>query len=385
MIPYARQNISEQDIEAVARVLRSDFITQGPVVAQFEAAIAHYCNAQYAIAVSSGTAALHLACLALNVSKGDIVWTSPNTFVASANCALYCGASIDFIDIDPVTYNISIEVLQQKLAIARKNNQLPAVIIAVHFAGQSCDMQAIYKLSQEYGFKIIEDAAHALGADYQNHKIGSCRYSDISIFSLHPAKMITSGEGGLILTNNRTLADKVTLLRTHGISRDRSLMKGEPHGDWYYQQLELGYNYRVSDIQAALGLSQLTRLDEFVARRREIADYYNKQLNTLPVTIPQQNSDCQSSWHLYVIALALDKISKTRKQVFDELRQHNIGVHVHYIPVHTQPYFVNMGFKEQDFPNSISYYQQAITLPVFVDLRNETIDYIIHTLSEIIA
>ncbi len=385
MIPYAKQNISEQDIEAVSRVLRSDFITQGPVVVEFEKAIAQYCDAKYAIAVSSGTAALHLACLALEVGKNDIVWTSPNTFVASANCALYCGAQIDFVDIEPGTYNISIEALEQKLSIARQKGKSPRVVIAVHFSGQSCDMQAIYKLSQEYGFKIIEDAAHALGGEYQNQKIGYCQFSDISIFSLHPAKMITAGEGGLLLTNNKSLIDKATLLRTHGITRDSSLIQGEKHGIWYYQQLELGYNYRITDIQAALGLSQLQRLDEFVSRRRQIAERYNQLLSALPLTIPQQNEACQSSWHLYVIRLQLNKLNKNRKKIFDELRKNNIGVHVHYIPVHTQPFFKNMGFKEQDFPESIAYYQQAITLPMYVDLSDEMVDYIASTLSEILA
>ncbi len=385
MIPYAKQNISEQDIEAVARVLHSDFITQGPVVVEFEKAIAQYCGAKYAIAASSGTAALHLACLALEVAKNDIVWTSPNTFVASANCALYCGAHIDFIDIDPETYNISIESLKQKLSIARQKGKLPKVVIAVHFSGQSCDMQAIYELSQEYGFKIIEDAAHALGGEYQNHKIGCCQFSDISIFSLHPAKMITAGEGGLLLTNNKSLIDKASLLRTHGITRDSSLMEGDIHGSWYYQQVELGYNYRITDIQAALGLSQLQRLDEFVFRRRQIAERYNQLLSALPLTIPYQNEACQSSWHLYMIRLQLDKLNKNRKEVFNELRENNIGVHVHYIPVHTQPFFKKMGFKEQDFPESVAYYQQAITLPMYVDLSDEMVDYIAATLSEILA
>ncbi len=385
MIPYAKQSISEEDIEAVVQVLRSDFITQGPVVNQFETAIAQYCQAQYAIAVSSGTAALHLACRALGIGQGDIVWTSPNTFVASANCALYCGASIDFIDIDPHTYNISIAVLKQKLETARENDRLPAAIIPVHFAGQSCDMEAIYHLSQEYGFKIIEDAAHALGGEYNNHRIGSCRYSDITIFSLHPAKMITAGEGGLLLTNSSSLAEQAVLLRTHGITRDPSLMEGESHGLWYYQQTELGYNYRITDIQAALGLSQLQRLNEFVSRRSKIAERYNRLLSALPLNIPQQYKSCQSSWHLYVICLQLNKLNKNRKEIFDELRKKNIGVHVHYIPVHTQPFFKNIGFKEQDFPESVAYYQKAITLPIYVDLSDEIVDYIVGTLSEILV
>ena len=385
MIPYAKQSISEEDIEAVVQVLRSDFITQGPVVNEFETAIAQYCQAQYAIAVSSGTAALHLACRALGIGQGDTVWTSPNTFVASANCALYCGATIDFIDIDPHTYNISIAALKQKLETARENDRLPAAIIPVHFAGQSCDMETIYYLSQEYGFKIIEDAAHALGGEYNNDRIGSCRYSDITIFSLHPAKMITAGEGGLLLTNNSSLAEQALLLRTHGITRNPSLMDSESHGLWYYQQIELGYNYRITDIQAALGLSQLKRLDEFVARRREIAAIYNKKLNHLPLTAPLPDKNNQFSWHLYVINLHLDKIARTRKEVFDELRKYNIGVHVHYIPVHIQPWFTSMGFKAEAFPNVMSYYQRAITLPIYVDLSDEEIDYIVHVLSEVLS
>lgn len=385
MIPYAKQNISEQDIEAVARVLRSDFITQGPVVVEFENAIAKYCGVDSALAVSSGTAALHLACLALDVGKNDIVWTSPNTFVASANCALYCGAKIDFVDIDPITYNISIAALKQKLSIAKKNGLLPKVVIAVHFSGQSCDMQAIYELSQEYGFRIIEDAAHALGGEYNKQKIGSCQFSDISVFSLHPAKMITAGEGGLLLTNNKSLLDKAALLRTHGITRDNALMEGDIDGSWYYQQLELGYNYRITDIQAALGLSQLKRLDQFVVRRQKLAALYSQQLKSLPVIIPTQQDNTLSSWHLYVIRLKLDSLSIGRKELFNKLRQHDIGVHVHYIPVHTQPYYQSMGFKAGAFPEAELYYQQAITLPLFFDLSEKQIDYIVKTLKTLLV
>ena len=384
MIPYASQSISEQDIDAVVQVLRSDLITQGPLVAQFEQSIADYCSAQYVTVVCNGTIALHLACLALGVSTEDRVWTSPNTFVASANCALYCGATIDFVDIDADSYNISIDALKIKLQIAEKSGQLPKVLIVVHFSGQSCEMKAIKKLSDQYGFTIIEDAAHALGGEYLDQKIGSCYYSDITIFSLHPAKMITTGEGGVVLTNKPDIAEKIKLLHSHGITKDPQLMSKESEGLWYYQQLELGYNYRLTDFQAALGLSQLQRLDSFVIQRRNLAKRYNSKLISLALTTPWQHPDSRSSWHLYVISLKLDQITKSRKQVFEQLRQAGIGVHVHYIPVHTQPYFQQLGFKKGDFPESEKYYQQAITLPLYVDLTEVQVDYITQKLSEIL-
>ncbi len=384
MIPYAKQSISEQDIEAVAKVLRSDFITQGPVVVQFEQAIAEYCGADYTIAVSHGTAALHLACLALDVGEGDSVWTSPNSFVASANCALYCGAKIDFIDIDPQTYNISMTQLKDKLKLAEQNNTLPKVLIPVHFSGQSCDMQAIKSLSQQYGFSIIEDAAHALGGEYQKTKIGSCHYSDISIMSFHPAKMITSGEGGMLLTNRQDLADSIEQLRSHGITRNPEQMKGASHGSWYYQQLDLGFNYRITDIQAALGLSQLQRLDDFVSQRRALAKHYNEKLQGLALTIPWQHPDTQSSWHLYVICLQLEHLNVGRKQIFDLLRQAGVGVHVHYIPIHTQPFYQEKGFKEGDFPASEAYYATALTLPLFAEMSVEQLDFIVDNLTKIL-
>lgn len=384
MIPYAKQAISEQDIEAVVKVLRSDFITQGPTVPEFEAQIAHYCGAKQAIAVSNGTSALHLACLALDVGPGDYVWTSPNTFVASANCALYCGADIDFVDIDPISYNISIEALKKKLSNAEKKGCLPKVLIPVHFAGQSCEMKAIKELSEQYGFAIIEDAAHALGGSYCGKKIGSCSYSDITVFSLHPAKMITTGEGGIILSNDAELANKAALLRSHGVTRNNDNMTEASHGDWYYQQLQLGFNYRITDIQAALGLSQLQRLDDFADKRCQLVERYNEQLQHLPVITPRQHPDAQSSWHLYVIRLQLKKIAIDRKLVFDQLRHAGIGVHVHYIPVHTQPYYQELGFKQGDFPASESYYQEALTLPLFVELDNDEIDYIVQKLTQIL-
>ncbi len=384
MIPYARQSISEDDIDAVAKVLRSDFITQGPLVNQFEKAIANYCSAQYSIAVSNGTAALHLACLALDVSAGDIVWTSPNTFVASANCALYCGAKIDFVDIDHRTYNLSLDGLKVKLQNAELQGNLPKLLIIVHFAGQSTEMKEVKALSEQYGFAIIEDAAHALGGEYLGQKIGSCLYSDITIFSFHPAKMITTGEGGMVLTNKPELADKIKRLSTHGITKDPKLMADDSQGEWYYQQLELGFNYRITDIQAALGLSQLPRLDEFVKKRRQLAQFYNKQLEGLELTIPWQHPDSNSSWHLYVVRLNLEKTNKDRKIVYDSMRKADIGVHVHYIPVHTQPYYQQLGFKEGDFPESEKYYQEALTLPLYVDLTEQQISYITKNLSEIL-
>jgi len=386
MIPYARQSISEQDIEAVNKVLRSDFLTQGTVNAQFEAAIAAYCHAEYAVAVSHGTAALHLACLALDVGVGDIVWTSPNSFVASANCALFCGAEINFVDIDLKTYNMSLDALKQKLIQAEIDNCLPKVLIPVHFSGQSCDMKEIKKLSKHYGFAIIEDAAHALGAEYLSEKVGSCRYSDLTIFSFHPAKMITCGEGGIVLTNNAELSEKIKHFRTHGITKNPGLMLKEAHGDWYYEQTGLGFNYRLTDFQAALGLSQLKRLDDFVEQRQNLAHRYNKKLSKLSnlISIPYQHPDVQSSWHLYVIRLNLKNLTVNRKTVFDQLRQSEIGVHVHYIPIHTQPYYQNLGFKQGDFPESEFYYNEAITLPLYADLEEKQVDFITQTLTTLL-
>lgn len=380
MLPYAKQSISKDDIKAVSDVLASDFITQGDVVPQFETAIAQYCGVDYAIAVSNGTAALHLACLALGVTEGDWVWTSPNTFVASANCALYCGAGIDFVDIDPLSYTMSVTALKEKLQQAKHKGCLPKVVIPVHFSGQSCLMAEIQDLSQEYGFAIIEDAAHALGGEYAGEKIGTCQYCDITIFSFHPAKMITTGEGGMLVTQNKALAETATRLRSHGISKNTEQMINPSVGEWYYEQHSLGFNYRLTDIQAMLGLSQLTRLDTFVAQRRALARYYNEQLISLPVILPKQAETTNSCWHLYVIRLDLSQIDCTREKVFAYLREQGIGVHVHYIPVHTQPYFQALGFAEGDFPQSEAYYQSAITLPLFVDLTTSDIDYIVRSL-----
>src|SRR5690554_3557585 len=352
MIPYGRQNITQDDIDAVVEVLRSDFLTQGPVVEQFEQSVAEHVGAGYGVAVNSATSALHLACLSLELGRGDWLWTSPITFVASANCGLYCGAQVDFVDIDPKTYNLCPKALEAKLIEAKRNGKLPKVLVPVHFSGQPCDMQAIHALSQQYGFKIIEDASHAIGGKYQNEFIGNCHYSDITVFSFHPVKIITTAEGGIALTNGDALAEKMNLYRSHGVTRDTNLMTHEPDGPWYYQQVELGYNYRMTELQAALGISQMQRLDEFVAQRHALAKRYDELLADLPIILPWQHADSYSGLHLYVIRLRLNQISKTHLQVFEELRAAGIGVNLHYIPVHMQPYYQNMGFKAGDFPET---------------------------------
>jgi UDP-4-amino-4,6-dideoxy-N-acetyl-beta-L-altrosamine transaminase len=383
-IPYGRQDINAADIQSVIEVLQSDWLTQGSATARFEQAVADYCGVKYAIAVSSATAALHIACLAIELGEQDYLWTSPNTFVASANCGLYCGAKVDFVDINSRTYNLSVDELAQKLAKAAHLGCLPKVLVPVHFAGQSCEMEKIAALSQQYGFKIIEDASHAIGGKYQGKAIGSCEFSDLAVFSFHPVKIITTGEGGMVLTNREDLYEKLLRLRSHGITRNPDLMAGEAHGGWYYQQLELGFNYRMTDIQAALGVSQIQRLDEFVTRRRFLAQRYNHLLQDLPLTLPHQHIDTNSSWHLYVIRLNLDKISKTHRQVFDQLRQAGIGVNLHYIPVHTHPYYQNLGFRQGDFPKSEMYYKNAISIPLYYRLTENEQDWIAANLQEIL-
>lgn len=384
MIPYGRQSISEEDIQAVVDVLRSDYLTQGPAVPAFENHIANYCGAKHAVAVNSATSALHIACLALGVGPGDIVWTTPITFVASANCALYCGADIDFVDIDPDTYNLSIKCLTQKLEIAEKQGKLPKVVIPVHLCGQSCDMASIFALSQKYGFKIIEDASHAIGGRYRDEPIGNCKYSDITVFSFHPVKIITTGEGGVALTNQPELANDMQKLRSHGITRNPEEMTHAPDGSWYYQQISLGFNYRMTDIQAALGLSQVQRLDEFVTKRHEIAKQYNLFLENLPVLKPWQHPDSYSAFHLYVIRLKLDDLNKTHKEIFEELRQENIGVNLHYIPVYRQPYYSQLGCSKNDYPEAEKYYREAISIPIYADLSATLQDQVKEKLKSIL-
>jgi len=382
MIPYGRQDISEDDIQSVVDVLRSDYLTQGPVVPAFEQAVASYCGTIHALAVNSATSALHIACLSLGVGPGDWVWTSPITFVASANCALYCGAQVDFVDIDPRTYNLSPQVLAQKLEEAERAGRLPKVVIPVHLCGQPCDMQAIHELSQRYGFKIIEDASHAIGGKYRGEPIGNCRYSDITVFSFHPVKIITTAEGGMALTNDSKLADRMALLRSHGITRDPAQMTHESDGPWYYQQIDLGFNYRMTELQAALGVSQMRRLDEFVTKRHAIAKRYDELLAETPVVTPWQHPDSFSGLHLYVIRLQLDQIDKSHRQVFEALREQGIGVNLHYIPVHTQPYYQRMGFQVGDFPEAERYYAKAISLPMYPTMSDDQQDQVVAALTK---
>ena len=382
MIPYGRQDISEADIQAVVNVLRSDFLTQGPTVPAFEKVIATYCGVEHAVAVNSATSALHIACLALGVGAGDVVWTSPITFVASANCALYCGATVDFVDIDPRTCNMSVARLAEKLEQAEKSGCLPKAVIPVHLCGQPCDMAGIHALSQRYGFKIIEDASHAIGGKYRGEPVGNCRYSDITVFSFHPVKIITTGEGGMALTNDEGLARRMQLLRSHGITREAADMTHSPDGAWYYQQVELGFNYRMTDIHAALGLSQMQRLDEVVAKRHEIARRYNDSLAGLPVTTPWQHPDSYSAFHLYVVRLKLAEIGKAHRQVFEALRAAGIGVNLHYIPVYRQPYYERLGFKAGYCPEAEQYYAEAISLPIYPALMETQQDQVVTALRE---
>lgn len=380
MIPYGKQDINQCDIDAVVEVLKSDFLTQGPMVPQFEQTVANYVGAKHALAMNSATSALHVACLALELGEGDWLWTSPITFVASANCGLYCGAKVDFVDIDPRTYNMSLHALEQKLIDAEREGILPKIVIPVHLCGQPCDMRAIHELSHRFGFRIIEDASHAIGGKYQGEPIGNSHYSDITIFSFHPVKIITTAEGGMALTNDAELANRMSLLRSHGITRDPAQMTHESDGPWYYQQIELGFNYRMTELQAALGVSQMDRLDDYVSRRHVQARRYDEQLADLPVTLPWQHPDSYSGLHLYVIRLKLDQIGQTHRDVFDALREQGIGVNLHYIPVHTQPYYQRMGFKPGDFPEAERYYTEAISLPLFPTMREEQQDQVVAAL-----
>ncbi len=384
MIPYGRQQIDESDIDAVVAVLRSDWLTQGPAIEAFECAVAQRCDARYAVAVSNATAALHLACLAAGLGPDDWLWTSPNTFVASANCARYCGAKVDFVDIDPVTWNMDVAHLAAKLAHAEKLNRLPKILVPVAFSGQSCDMAAIRSLADAYGVLIIEDASHAIGATYQGRPVGCGDYADMTVFSFHPVKIITSGEGGMLLTNSAELQQRLYRLRSHGISRDPVLMSEPSHGPWYYQQLELGFNYRITDIQAALGLSQLSKLDGFLQRRRQLAARYDLLLQELPLCLPGRQAGVESAWHLYVVRLQLARIKRSRREAFDALRAAGIGVNVHYIPVHLQPYYRELGFCPGDFPAAEAYYSEALTLPLHAGMLDSEQDQVIAALREVL-
>ena len=385
MIPYGRQDITQADIDAVVAVLQSDFLTQGPMVPRFEQVVAQHVGAHHALAVNSATSALHIACLALGLGPSDRLWTTPITFVASANCALYCGAEVDFVDIDPRTYNLCPRALARKLEQAEREGTLPKVVVPVHLCGQPCDMQAIHALAQRYGFKIIEDASHAIGGKYQGEFIGSGKYSDITVFSFHPVKIITTAEGGMALTNDAELAERMALLRSHGITRDPAQMTHAADGPWYYQQIELGFNYRMTELQASLGISQMQRLDQYVQRRHELAKRYDELLAELPVRCPWQHPDSYSGLHLYVIRLQLDRITSSHLQVFQALREQGVGVNLHYIPVHTQPYYQRLGFSQGDFPESEHYYSEAISLPVYATMTDAQQDAVVAVLKRVLC
>lgn len=382
MIYYGKQSINEADIKAVVDVLQSDFLTQGPVLERFEKKVAEYCGAKYAVAVTNATSALHIACRAAGLGKGDVLWTSPITFTASANCGRYCGADVDFVDIDAATYNMSVDELSNKLQESKAAGRLPKVVVPVHLAGQSCDMKRIHELSVEYGFTVLEDASHAIGADYLDTRVGSCAYSDMAVFSFHPVKIITTGEGGMVLTNNEDLYKKLCLYRSHGITRDASLMTHEPDGPWYYQQIDLGYNYRMTEMQAALGFSQMDRLDEFVDRRRYLVNRYNELLQDLPVVIPQVLEGANPSWHLYMVRVDFSKAKQDKVQFFAEMKKRGIVLNLHYIPVHTQPYYQGLGFKQGDFPQSEKYYEEIFTLPLYYGLTEEQQDDVVAALRD---
>jgi len=384
MIPYGKQEITQTDIDAVVNVLKSDFLTQGPQVPAFEKSLTDYTGAEFAFAMNSATSALHVACMALGLSKGEWLWTTPISFVASANCGRYCGANVDFVDIDEATYNLCPKKLKQKLEKAKLEKCLPKVLVAVHLCGQPCDMKAIHLLSKEYDFAIIEDASHAIGGKYLDEPIGNCRYSDITVFSFHPVKIVTTAEGGVALTNSKILADKMSLYRSHGVTRDESLMTELSHGGWYYQQVELGYNYRMTELQAALGINQMLRLDDFVTSRHKLAKRYDKLLNSLPLTCPYQIENSYSGLHLYVIRLDLTAIKINHREVFEQLRNNGIGVNLHYIPIHIHPYYKNLGFSQGDFPNAEKYYQEAISLPIFHIMSLEQQDKVVSVLADIL-
>ena len=384
MIPYGRQSLDQADIDAVVDVLKSDWLTQGPAIERFEQAMAERCQADYAVAVCNATAALHIACLAAGLVAGDRLWTTPNTFLASANCGRYCGAEVDFVDIDPLTWNLDTFALAKKLERAERDGTLPKVLVAVAFSGQSCDMRRIGELAERYDFTVIEDASHAVGASYAGRPVGCGEFAAMTVFSFHPVKIITSAEGGMVLTNRAELAERLQRLRSHGMTRDPQQMSEPSHGPWYYQQVELGFNYRITDLQAALGLSQLGKLDEFVARRRELAARYARLLACLPVTLPSAQSEAESAWHLYVVRLQSERINLSHRQVFEGLRAAGVGVNLHYIPVHLQPYYQDLGFTEGDFPEAERYYAEAISLPLFPLLTDEQQDYVVEQLRRLV-
>ena len=383
MISYSRQNISRQDIKAVIRTLKSEYLTQGPVVPEFETAIAAYCGANYGVATNSATSALHIALLALDVRPGDWVWTSPNSFVASANSALYCGARIDFVDIHEKTYNMSTGALQEKLVLAEKSGALPKVVIPVHFAGQSCEMDKIHELSKTFGFRIIEDASHAIGGSYKSKSIGCCQFSDITVFSFHPVKIITTGEGGMAVTNNQEIDVQMRQLRSHGITKDKSLMLERKSNElWNYQQINLGYNYRLTDIQAALGLSQLKKIDTFISKRRKIAKRYDENLAPSSITTPWQHPDTFSSYHLYPIRVRSRSDHINQILLYDNLQKNGISANLHYIPIHRQPYFENLGFKSGDFPEAEKYFAETISLPIYPNLHRHQQSKVVKLIKE---
>ncbi|WNZ79960.1 UDP-4-amino-4,6-dideoxy-N-acetyl-beta-L-altrosamine transaminase [Pseudomonas sp. P105] len=384
MIPYGRQSLDQADIDAVVAVLRSDWLTQGPALERFEQAMALRCQADHAVAVCNATAALHIACVAAGLGPGDRLWTTPNTFLASANCGRYCGAQVDFVDIDPLTWNLDADALTTKLEEAERDGALPKVLVAVAFSGQSCDMRRIGQLSERYGFTVIEDASHAVGASYAGRPVGCGEFADMTVFSFHPVKIITSAEGGMVLTNRPDLAQRLQRLRSHGMTREAGQMTEPSHGPWYYQQVELGFNYRMTDLQAALGLSQLNKLDGFIARRRELAARYRRLLGGLPLTLPGLQPEAESAWHLYVVRLQLDGITLSHLQVFEGLRAAGIGVNLHYIPVHLQPYYRDLGFATGDFPQAERYYSEAISLPMFPSLSDEQQDYVVEQLRRLL-
>jgi UDP-4-amino-4,6-dideoxy-N-acetyl-beta-L-altrosamine transaminase len=385
MIPYGRQSLDQADIDAVVEVLESDWLTQGPTIERFEAAMAERCEAGFGVAVCNATAALHIACLAAGLGEGDWLWTSPNTFLASANCGRYCGADVDFVDIDPLTWNLDVNALKHKLESAEREGKLPKVLVAVAFSGQSCDMRAIAELSRRYGFVMIEDASHAVGASYAGRPVGCGEYADMTVFSFHPVKIVTTGEGGLVLTNSPERAEHLRRLRSHGMTRDPVQMDAPSHGPWYYQQVELGFNYRITDMQAALGLSQLNKLDGFLARRRQLVARYQALLADLPLTLPTPQPEAESAWHLYVVRLQTERLQHSHRQIFEGLRAAGIGVNVHYIPVHLQPYYRDLGFAAGDFPQAEAYYAQAISLPLFPAMSDEQQDFVVDQLRRLLT